>query len=132
VISKTLERKITKLAHASLDLVSSRHRHFSFITKRNTIVSYGYNKTFRTHPLASVFNHRFNDIHSELSALINFPYGKDLSNYQFINIRIRRDNNGLGLARPCKCCKHMLAFFGVKEILYTNEFGNWDYEKIYS
>jgi hypothetical protein len=132
MLSQTLTRKISKLAYASLDLVSSRHRHFSFITRRNTIVAYGYNKTFRTHPMSWRFQHRFNDVHSELAALIDFPYRySSLCDYEFINIRIRRDNNQFGLAKPCKCCKHMLGFFGVSGIHYTNERGEWVYDNLY-
>jgi deoxycytidylate deaminase len=131
MLNRTLIRKINKLALASLDLIQSRHRHFSFITQRNRIISYGYNKIFRSHPISCRFNHRFNDIHSELAAILDFPYHyRTLNMYQFINLRIRRDTNKFGLAKPCKCCRNMLTFFGVRGIYFTNEYGDWVYDNI--
>ncbi len=131
MLSQTLEKKILRLAYASLDLVTAKYRHFSFITQRNRIICYGYNKVFRSHPLAQQFKHRFADVHSELAAILTFPYRlRELAEFDFINLRIRRDNDKPGFSRPCKCCKNMLHFFGVENIYYSTDEG-WSYERIY-
>src|SRR6185369_11152009 len=112
MLSSTLSDKVCKLAFASLELPTGRNRHFTFVVKRNTVVCYGYNQAFKSHPLSAKFGHRFNDIHSELSAILNFPLPvKLLRDYTFINIRVRRIDGKLGLAAPCKYCEQLLSSF---------------------
>lgn len=125
-MSPALERKINKLVSASLDLPNCHQRHFSFIVKRSTIVSFGWNKSYKTHPLAAKWGHRFSDIHSELSAIANFPYHiSELNNYDFINVRVRRDNGLYGYSAPCLHCTKMLIAFGITSITYVNRNSQW-------
>lgn len=94
-------------------------RHFSFIVKRNTIYSIGYNNTNKTHPLAHKYGYRFCNLHSELSAIIKFD-GKisDLARFTMINVRISKDNK-VRMSRPCKICQHLLSVFNFKEVFYS-------------
>jgi tRNA(Arg) A34 adenosine deaminase TadA len=126
MISISLEKKIRRLAYASLDLINAQKQHFTFITRRNKIISFGYNRIFYTHPKSFKWGHRFNDIHSELSAINSFPYHlRELPEYNVINVRIRRLDNSLALARPCPFCTNMLQAFGVRKVLYTTNEGRW-------
>ncbi len=131
MISNRLYKKILKITFSDISLITCKHRHFTFIAKRNIIISYGYNQIFKSHPIANKFSHRFSDIHSELAAILHFPYPiKELKNYNIINLRIRRDNNQLGLSRPCQKCFRMLNTFGINEVYYSNGLGGFSYEII--
>lgn len=126
MFSKGLERKLLKVAYANLSKIRCKHRHFTFIMRRNAIIAFGYNQVFKSHPIANKFLHRFSDVHSELAAILQFPYPiVDLKKYQMINMRIRRDNGKLGMAKPCSNCIKMLSFFDIKSIIYTNREGEW-------
>jgi tRNA(Arg) A34 adenosine deaminase TadA len=119
MISAKLNEKIRKLAESSYDLPSCRNRHFSFIVERNKIVSFGWNSSLKTHPLAAKFGHKFSSIHSELHAIKNFPYSpKELVHYDFINIRINR-NHTYCLSKPCIHCMQLLIAFNIPKVIYS-------------
>ncbi len=108
-------------ARAVLPLITSRHRHISFIVDGNKIVSTGYAQLFKTHPLAKKYGHRFSCIHSELHAIKNFPgVPRELSRYVMINIRFLA-NGTVGMAKPCIRCQKMLGDFGIKRIYFTTK-----------
>jgi tRNA(Arg) A34 adenosine deaminase TadA len=112
-------RKIIKLSRKYIEYPEGRTKHFTFIMKRNTVIAMGWNLTHKTHPIAHRFSHRFDSIHSELNALLNFPFPlSKLRDYNIINIRLRKDGT-IGLAKPCKHCYNMLYAFGVKEMIYS-------------
>lgn len=126
ILSPKLERKIWRIIQLTKSNVKARHIHYTFICKRNRIICYGHNKIFKTHPFSAKFKTRFSDIHSELSAISRFPYRVgELSNYDFINVRLKRDNGLFGMAKPCLNCQKMLTEFKIKEIIYTNLTGEY-------
>lgn len=97
----------------------AKQPHFTFIMKRASIICWGYNRAYQTHPLAKRFEHRFDAIHSELDAIRHFPYPlRELRNYTLLNIRIKKDGT-LGNAEPCGHCKKMLRTFGVRKIYHS-------------
>ena len=115
-----IQKKVCKTAILLKDLPQGKNRHFSFITKRNKIVSIGWNKSFKTHPLANKFGHRFNCIHSELDVINSFNYSiKELQNYSIYNVRVMKDGK-IGYSKPCDICQDLLVFFGLKKIYYSN------------
>ena len=131
MLSQTLQRAIRRLAFRYVDKIESRKCHFTFIVRRNRIISFGFNRIYYTHPLANKFEFRYNDIHSELAAICRFPHSlKELKDYDIINVRLKRDNNLYGLARPCSKCIKMLHYYGVFEIYYSNEMGGFSHEQI--
>lgn len=114
-----LENKLIDTARTLFDLPTGRFKHFSFICKRNRIVSVGWNKAFKTHPVARKFHHRFSCIHSELDCLNNFPYKiGELSYYKFYNMRLYKDKR-VALSKPCLHCQYMLSSFNVKKVYYS-------------
>lgn len=100
-------------------------KHVSFLVERNTIISMGWNQPFKSHPLAYKWRYRYNAIHSELHAIINFD-GKvsDLARLKIVNVRI--DRNGLpALSAPCETCQELILAFGFKEVWFTNRKGEF-------
>ena len=96
-------------------------KHFTFILKKNNVIACGRNSAYKTHPLARKFNYRFFCIHSELAAVLNFPFPvAKLRDFDIINIRIRK-NGSPGLAKPCNCCRLMLKSFGVSRVYYSDD-----------
>lgn len=132
MLSPTLTRKFERIIDKNVDKIIARKRHFTFIVKRNKIICYGYNRIFHSHTLSDQYDYRFADIHSELASILKFPHPiKRLKDYDFVNVRIRRDNGLFGLARPCIKCIEMLSNFGVSQIYYTNELGSFSNERIF-
>ena len=108
------------------DLEGAAQQHFSFIIKKNTIVSYGINFRDKTNPLAIKYGYYEGYIHSELHSIIRFPYRPaKLKDCVLINIRLNRKFVPL-LAAPCDFCKKLLAAFQPKEIYYSNNKGYFD------
>jgi len=62
-------------------------KHVSIILYKNSIVSMGTNN-FRTHPLAKKYGYFFDEVHSELDALLRYRGPKD--NLKLVNFRFNR------------------------------------------
>lgn len=130
MLNYNLSNRLIKTANRDLDKVTAKYRHFTFIIKRNTVICHGYNKIFHSHPISKQYEYRYDDIHSELAAILKFPYPvKELKKFYVVNLRVRRDNGQPGFARPCKKCIKMLKSFQINEIYYSNEIGGWSFEQ---
>jgi len=99
---------------------SANQCHFTYIMDGSRIVSWGYNKVKKTHPLAKKYGHLFNCIHSELDALIKAR--DSLDKCKVVNVRIKKNGN-VGLSKPCPQCQKMLEDHGVERVYYTTENG---------
>lgn len=115
IINKTVQTAIN-LKH----LVPNRSKHFSFLVRKNKIISFGYNKTLKTHPLCLKFNYSSQAIHSELACLLNCS--KIDKRSFMINIRIDKDNNLL-MSRPCGHCTNLLLHHDITNVVYSTEEG---------
>tara|TARA_R100000700_G_C3074427_1_gene83027 strand:+ start:19 stop:393 length:375 start_codon:yes stop_codon:yes gene_type:complete len=114
------ERNIIKLTDIALPVSLSIPRpkkHVSVIVRKNEIVSVGTNN-FRTHPKAKELGYRFDEVHSELDALLRYKGPKD--NLKLFNYRFNRFGD-MRMSKPCcKCLPWCLALFD--KIWYsTNE-----------
>lgn len=119
-------KSIIKKCYCLLDMVShNKNKHFSFIVKRSKIVSFGWNQPNKTHTMAAKFGYKFPYIHSELSAIKNFPHpNSHLDGLTLINVRI--DKRGkINMAKPCKNCMNLIRFFGIRQVIYTGV-NNWE------
>jgi len=114
-------KKAVDIAY-SLDVHSGKSKHFSFLVKKNNIVSIGWNKILKTHPIASKYNYPYNKIHSELDCIINFCGDLSKYKYELLNIRIGMDNR-MKMSKPCKNCKILLNDHGLNNVTYSNEIG---------
>lgn len=125
-MNSSLKRSCEKVARSViLNLQENCWKHVSFITDKNSIISVGWNHPFKTHPLANKFGYRYDSIHAELHAILNFEYPvKELCNYKLVNIRIDKFGK-MKLSKPCKICQILLRSFAINEIWYTDSHGNF-------
>lgn len=94
-----------------------QHKLACVITRKNKVISFGWNQT-KTH---SKSPHPFKSVHAEVHAILSSePHLlKNCSVYVY-----RETRNGLpALARPCTTCMKALTNAGVKEIFYSSETG---------
>jgi pyrimidine deaminase RibD-like protein len=93
------------------------HKLGAVITRGNQIVGLGFNKK-KTHPLSST---RFNNIHAELSAILN----SGIKNLSGCSIYVYRETKSgdLAMARPCVDCLKLLKKSNVAKIFYSTETG---------
>jgi len=118
--------KLVKLSHKMLELPTTTNKHFSFLLIRNKILASGYSIGWKTNPLAKKYGYRFNNIHSEMSVIKNFPYPPAmLSKCTLVNIRIMKSGQ-LGMARPCHHCSKLLQDFDLTNVWYTNWQGKFE------
>lgn len=110
-----------KVSRGMVHLVQTRCKHFSFLIDKNKIVSAGWNFSYKSHPLAAKYGHRFNSIHSELHCLTSHKKSKN----NLIMVNIRLDDTGFKNSKPCIHCQKMLRDFNVTTIFYTTEIG-WE------
>jgi len=74
-------------------------KHCSLIIHKNNIVAVGINQ-FKTHPKAKEIGYRYDEVHSELDALLRCKQRRSLT---LLNIRFNRFGE-MRLARPCHLC----------------------------
>jgi deoxycytidylate deaminase len=125
MISKSITNKLIDIARANILLPDSGKRHFSFIMDGKKIISFGWNRSWRTHPIAKRYGHRHDCQHSELHAILNFQYPiRELRWYDLVNIRLHKNGN-VALSKPCNSCQEMLADFGVSNIFFSAQNGEF-------
>ena len=116
-----IENKIDKLTGVALPVsleIPRPKKHVSLIVRKNEIVSVGTNN-FRTHPLAKKYGYRFDEVHSELDALLRYKGSKD--NLKLVNFRFNRFED-MRMSKPCcKCLPWCVALFD--EVWYTTNNG---------
>lgn len=101
----------------------NRCRHYTYILRRNKIVSFGWNK-LKTSSFAARLKYKYPYIHSELDAIRNFPWPlSELSKCKVINLRIGESDRRLMMCKPCEYCEAMLLHFGAGEIWYIDKKG---------
>lgn len=111
-----LLNKLTSVSRKLVNCPDSSKKHFSFLVIRNKIVSIGWNKAWKTHPLAKKYQYRFACTHSELDCILNAKVPiSDLNNYTMINIRLDSSLN-LQLSKPCSSCQVLLSDFGINDV----------------
>jgi hypothetical protein len=122
---------LVKIARPLIPMVTGRGLHFSFILNRNKVLCMGFAQAFKTNPMANKYGHRFNAIHSELHAILRFPFPpRELRNCTMVNIRFLRDGS-LSISRPCGPCQRLLADFEMGEVWYTNRAGKFEFYEPY-
>ncbi len=90
----------------------TQHRHGSVITRRNKIVSVGYNKN-RTSPRSP---HKWNRLHAETVAIINAK--EDLNGCEIYIYRETKHGDP-AMSRPCPSCYSQIKEAGIKKIYYS-------------
>jgi deoxycytidylate deaminase len=104
----------------------SRCKHISFLLEGNKIISAGFNQGFKTHPIGKLNQHRFDNTHAELAAIIKTRWRIDkLGKLTLVNLRFLKDGN-LSMSKPCIPCQKMLFSFGITDIWYSNTAGEME------
>lgn len=125
----SLHKKLIEISYAMSHNMEQDFKHVSFICDKSKIVCVGINKPFKTHPLAYKYLYRYSNIHSELDAILAFPYAiKTLPRYQLYNVRIRNSHT-VGLSKPCQKCQKLLFDFRLTNIFYTTGLSTYDFKK---
>ena len=124
-MNNKLENKVKKISYSLKDVNPHRAKHFSFLCKRNTILSVGMNSYDKTHTIAKDLGYRKNNIHSELDAVLRFEGGKkDIRNLDLVNIRLNRHGH-VKMAMPCEGCTRLIVDLGIRRVWYTDFFGDF-------
>jgi deoxycytidylate deaminase len=119
MLSIAVQTNVVRLARNLIEAVPHQFKHFSFILRKNNIISVGWNKPFKTHPQANKFGYRFNSIHSELDSILKFDKPvNQLRNHIMVNIRLDKQGR-IRMSRPCETCQRVLSSFLVGEVWYS-------------
>lgn len=130
-------KKYTNLIDISLSLLpdinDSKSKHFTFLLKRKKIISIGYNKTKKSHPICYKYGHKFNAIHSEVDAILKASrYLQTLNNLILVNIRLStlsliKSKPILRMSKPCIACRKLIASIPqIKHIYYSINNNNFE------
>ena len=112
-----IEKLINLATPVALEIERPK-KHVSIIVRKNEIVSVGTNN-FRTHPQAKKLGYRFEEVHSELDALLRYKGPKD--NLKLINYRFNRFGT-MRISKPCcNCLPWCVALFD--DIWYSTDTG---------
>lgn len=125
-MNNSIKKKAVRLSLDMYELAhSTKSKHFSFIFRRTTPVSIGWNRADKTHTLAGRFKYKYDSIHSELMAIFNLQLPvNELKNLTFVNVRLGMGSNKtVLLAKPCSTCNKMLKAFGVQKVWYSTDNG---------
>lgn len=106
------------------------------IVKNSKVISKGFNREGKTHPLLVKEKQSFYDskpylvenIHAEFHAIMRTVNKSDLKGSTIIVFRCTSDGT-LALARPCNSCQLFLKKFGIKKMIYTTSEG-WNEERL--
>lgn len=119
IINQRILNKILRITYDLKHLTPDRSKHFSFLVRKNNIISVGYN-SFKTHPKSLKFKYYKNHTHSELACILNA--NKIDKKCSLINIRIDKKDNIL-LSKPCEKCQDLLYHYGINDVIYSYEKG---------
>lgn len=112
------QRRFFDLARQVSFKSDARMRLGAVIVQQGNVISVGYNRNFKTHPISKAF-HR--TIHAEMDAII----GVDRASLEGATIFVyREDRHGIiKMAKPCEHCQLILNEFGIKKVFYTTQDG---------
>lgn len=117
-----IEKKLIKLGLSLYDIPQHEYKHFSFIVRKNKILSVGWNDK-KTNPLSSKFDYWNDSTHSELSAIKRYVYDLDILKYCTIyNLRFSRAKQ-LVLSKPCDSCQALIKYFRIGRVRFSTESG---------
>ena len=94
-----VEKYIDTALQTALD-IERRKKHVSLVVRNGVVESVGVNQ-FKTHPLAKKYGYRYDEVHSELDALIRYRGPKD--GLTLLNFRFNRFGE-MRMSKPCCLC----------------------------
>lgn len=121
-MKKSLLKRCLKISYELEN--PERCRHFSFLIKKNHIVSIGFNQSWKTSPASKLFGHRFESLHSEVHCIGNL----NTKGCTLVNVRLDRQNK-IRNSKPCSFCQNMLNQYSLP-CIYSLEDGWGIYESL--
>lgn len=91
------------------------------IFKGKRILSSGHNE-LRSSPIHPKYKKYHNSLHAEQAAVMNLDWTK-LKNASILVLKISKTLKILSNAKPCDMCYNLLKTIGIKEIFYSNQYG---------
>mgnify|MGYP002641162986 CR=1 FL=1 len=114
------------LTIAKKEALKSKHQFLvgAILVDGSSIVSKGFNKPHKTHRLVYWNHHHdrpeFARMHAEIDALINVS--KTISEKCTLYVvRVRKCDNKLAIAKPCKMCMEVIKAMKIKKVIYSIE-----------
>lgn len=118
-------QKIIKKSKKLTNIIPHNHQwHFSFLVKKNKILSFSWNMPRKTSPLSYKFDPEYPYLHSEASLIKNF-HPKWIDECIMVNTRIGKKGK-IRLSKPCKYCQEMIKYFKIKDVYYTTDEGSFE------
>ena len=135
-VPKSRYKRLEEIAFSLVDWEDDKRcNHFSFILNKKKIISIGMNlqKTHPTHLKNRKVSVRtgedFSDQKhtcSEFTAIIKLKRLTNIDTKKCTLVNMRYDRNKkLALAKPCMSCFSLLRYHKFKEVLYTDDNGNY-------
>lgn len=109
-----------KLRFVELAKRAARHSQYhmrvgAVITRKNQVLSLGFNKPSKTHPRS---RSRWSRIHAELDAILGVPLDALRGSSVYV---VRLTKAGLlAMSRPCSDCMVLLKEVGVRKVYYVD------------
>lgn len=99
-----------------------RTRHGCVVVHGGKIIGSGFNINLK-HPMIKQFN-ELKTLHAEMIAIMRVKNKRLLKDSALFVTRISPKGKSI-MSKPCCICMNVIKSFGVKDIYYTNEDGNW-------
>ena len=105
-------------------------RHWTFLLRKNRIVSIGRNRAYHSHPICKRLGYRFETLHSEADCILKVY--RDIPNMgplKMINVRLstqslERKQPVLRMSKPCIGCMKLLSGLPqIKKVYYSTDHG---------
>ncbi len=121
-LNNKIQYRILNFCKQHVAFTDKRHRHFTFICRRSTILSVGFSNKHRTHTMAARW-FKYNSIHSEFDAIRKVK-NINLHGSYVVNVRLAANSDVLAMSCPCKFCQKMLKELGICSVFYSSGNGN--------
>ena len=92
------------------------------IFKSNRIISSGHNDIRSTSQIKNKYKKFENSLHAEQAALLNVNWNK-IKGCSILVLKISKTKKQLSNAKPCNICMAILHHVKIKDIYYSNEYG---------
>lgn len=93
------------------------------IFRKKKPIAMGFNQVEKTHPMMLRYQVKHSlRTHAELQALLGVRWDVDLSKCLLVVYREKKDGS-LGDSKPCPTCQKIIRSMGIRNVMYTTEFG---------
>ena len=117
--SFTRDKRFFDLARNVSFKSDHRIRLGAVIVKQGRVVSVGFNRYSKTHPMSNSYNRT---LHAEMDAIVGVDRGTLRGSTMYV---YREDRNGVQkIAKPCCHCEPVIREVKIKKVIYTTSSGS--------